>query len=160
MPEKQRSKAFQLQALIEQSFEIFNLYGKPSESVKSVIKGFNLTMEPYDIYDINAAFKQWMAEKSVMPTPADIVEIIKGIMKHRREMAVKPEPRAQPVHRNPGPASDAVPWYGLRWPQFTQAHLAALQAHLATMEPEAAREYRLYLHHHAGAPHPNRDGEQ
>ena len=49
---------------------------------------------------------------------------------------------------------DTVPWFGLMWREFTEAHRRSLDAHLATMKPEDARAYRMYLHHHAGAPRP------
>src|SRR3954470_18040265 len=59
--EKQR----QLQALITQSFDIFQVYGKEPEAVKNILHGFSLVLDHYNGQDITAAFHSWMRTASV-----------------------------------------------------------------------------------------------
>lgn len=54
-----------------------------------------------------------------------------------------------PMPKNQAPK---VPWRGLKYEQFPQELLDQLEAHIATLTPEKAAEYRLYLHQHCGFP--------
>lgn len=65
----------QLQALLKQSFDIFNIYGKEPESLENILLGFNLSLEDMEIKYITSAFKEWMASSRNFPTPADIRKI-------------------------------------------------------------------------------------
>ncbi len=69
-----------------QSFEIFNVYGKPPEAAGSIVQGFDMILEQYAIEEITLAFKDWMRTSSTMPTPADILRIVKENLEHRRAM--------------------------------------------------------------------------
>lgn len=68
-------KTSQLLALLTQSFEIFNVYGKEPEAVKSILGGFSVILAPYEIGHITAAFTRWMQISSTMPTPSDILKL-------------------------------------------------------------------------------------
>lgn len=61
-----------MQALLKQSFDIFNIYGKEPESLQNILEGFNLCLEDMEIKYITSAFKEWMASSKNFPTPSDI----------------------------------------------------------------------------------------
>lgn len=64
----------------------------------NVLLGFNLALEPFDMCDVDAAFKDWLKESSKMPRPADIRERAEANKKFRavragRTSAVPSTPR-------------------------------------------------------------------
>lgn len=98
--------------------------------------------------DITTAFLQWMREKSVMPTPAEIYALCRGYVAARAD-AAKYQVRAQmvaPVQK------ERVSWFGLQWDEFTEQHKRDLNLHLAGMSPQEARNYKKFLHYSYGYP--------
>ena len=77
----------QLRSLVQQSFEVFNVYGKEPEAAKAILHGFSQTLDGHSIEAITQAFQRWMRESSAMPTPADIRKIVLDI-----EAAAKSDP--------------------------------------------------------------------
>jgi hypothetical protein len=77
----------QLKALINQSFQIFNVYGRQAESVQAIIGGFSMVLKDIHIDDITLAFREWMHEESNMPTPVNILKIATRIQKENEERA-------------------------------------------------------------------------
>ena len=71
------TKDLHLRNLIDQCFDIFNIYGKKPESAKNILNGFKLVLSEFDEETITDAFKEWMKQSSTMPTPSDIYKIIK-----------------------------------------------------------------------------------
>lgn len=62
----------QIRALVYQSFNIFNIYGREPESLESILFGFTVALEDIELKYITKAFKEWLQQSSSMPTPADI----------------------------------------------------------------------------------------
>lgn len=94
---EQDGKLINLRYLLQQSIDIFNVYGKEPEQLKNILQGFVMILDPYSSEDISAAFKEWMAESANMPTPADILKIVKRINEGRRDIYskyLKPTPKA------------------------------------------------------------------
>jgi hypothetical protein len=147
----------QLKALVTQSFEVFNVFGKEPEAIKNIINSFMIVLEDQSLEDINYGFREWLRISSVMPTPADIRELATGEADHKRKYAARAVPAAS-VAPTPLPKTPTVPWRGLNWNQFTDADREALAEHLAGMEPKKAQAYRWYLHEFCGAPEPERMG--
>lgn len=122
----------QLKALIEQSFDIFNVYGKEPEAVKNIIQGFALVLAGHDLRDIQSAFKHWMENQSAMPTPADILYLTKDAAKRRADRANPSKGTfTQVIRRYPGkqgvdeilaefPEGQHIGWIEMkkRWPEI------------------------------------------
>lgn len=121
----------QLADLIQQSFDVFNVYGKEPEAATNIIMGFKIVLEPYRIDDITAAFVQYMGTAKVMPVPAQIKEIVIEI---QAERARKSNHQGKVVNlpRNPKLMIEHAPnpWHGTKradWgdetlKQFIEAH--------------------------------------
>jgi hypothetical protein len=62
--------------MVTQSFDVLNVYGKTTDQLNYIVKAFILVLEAYPPKDVRDAFLHWISRKSVMPTPADIVNII------------------------------------------------------------------------------------
>lgn len=77
----------QLKALIQQTFDIFHVYGKPPEAVDNIVRGFWNVLEDVHVDDITSAFKQWMLQEKVIPTPSDILKITQDSARRRRARA-------------------------------------------------------------------------
>ena len=67
----------QIADLITQCFDVLKVYGKEPEQIKNTIKVFILALAGFSMEQINAAFISHLSRSSEMPTPADIVQIIK-----------------------------------------------------------------------------------
>lgn len=135
--------------LIQQSFEIFNVYGKQPEAAKSIFQGFHSILENHEMADITRAFQHWMQEKSTMPTPSDILSRADEIRKDRT--AQKNYPAAQPVPKEP---VKMVPWAYKRWENFTESDRIGLDEHLASMDSDKRATYVNYLVNWCGSPKP------
>ena len=159
-----RSRRLQLAALIRQSFDIFNIYGKQAESIENVIAAFELVMEPFDESHIRAAFREWMASSANMPTPSDIGKIAERIQteeKERRAYAEKPPVIAKANERANNYRT--VPWAGKDYQTCKKENLIHLIIdHIMTFSPVPTGQraefmskrdsYIHYLHHHFGFP--------
>ena len=69
-------KLNQLAVILRQSYNVFNLYGKTPEQMTDVIMAFDMVLEPFSGQEVIGAFSWWLANKSSMPTPADIRKYI------------------------------------------------------------------------------------
>lgn len=67
----------------------------------NVLQGFSMILEPYDYNDISAAFKEWMGESANMPTPSDILKIVKRKVESRRDNYSKYLERPDKVDKTP-----------------------------------------------------------
>jgi hypothetical protein len=137
----------QLRYLIQQSFEIFNVYGKEPEQAKSIFQGFVMTLEGVDMADIRSAFKDWMKQSSAMPTPSDIRKLALENARdrtHAQTAKVLALPAKQPAARR-------APWAYKMWADFTDEDKRLLAIHLDELGPKAPT-YLNYLHHHCGMP--------
>lgn len=156
-PDIIRQRASQFQALLSQSYEIFNVFGKQPEAVKTAVQAFMMVLENRDMGDIQGAFKTWMQTSSTFPTPADILKIVKENEAHRRHMALQEENiaivREAIGNAPPKIKSPTVPWFGLQWSQFTDQHRQQLERHLDELGDKAPG-YIQYLNQFVGAPHP------
>lgn len=74
--EQKRKTRTHIAALVRQSYDIFDTFGKPPESLENVNLGFYLVLDGFDPDVITRAFHQYLKTKSVMPKPAQILEII------------------------------------------------------------------------------------
>lgn len=54
-----------------------NVYGKEPEQLENIDKIFQMVLGDYKIEAIEKAFINYLKEKSEMPTPADIIKIIR-----------------------------------------------------------------------------------
>lgn len=147
--EEQHRKTLQLRHLLNQSFQIFNLYGKEPEQLTAIFQGFSMILKDETEGDITTAFLQWMREKSVMPTPAEIYALCRGYVAARAD-AAKYQVRAQmaaPVQK------ERVSWFGLQWDEFTEQHKRDLAEHLKTLSPIQSHRYQKFLRNHFGYPY-------
>lgn len=67
----------QLRELILQCFDTMKVYGKEPEQLKSAAHLFELVLAQYPMEKIQSAFVAYLSANSEMPTPADIVKLIK-----------------------------------------------------------------------------------
>lgn len=62
--------------LINQSYKIFNTYGKTEADIHAAIPGFMEVLGHYHVDRIISGFKIWLDEEATLPTPSDIKKII------------------------------------------------------------------------------------
>ena len=62
----------QVRALVYQSFNVFNIYGREPESLESILLGFTIALEDIPLDYITRAFKDWLKTNTDMPLPANI----------------------------------------------------------------------------------------
>lgn len=62
--------------MVTQCFNSLNVYGKTSDQLPGIIKMFILVLADYPLEKISKGFADYLKRNSVMPTPADIVNII------------------------------------------------------------------------------------
>lgn len=144
----------QLRALIDQSFDIFNLYGKSKSSAGSLLQGFDTVLEQYSIAMITQAFQEWMGKSSVMPTPSDILKICLALREDENQ-AKRIDATHQRLKQLPPPSSpkkNAVPWACKQWIDFTDADKSGLLKHFSGMSAQKSNEYKKYLNHQCGVP--------
>lgn len=67
----------QLGLLLAQCFDTMKLYGKEPQQMKSAAALFNLVLAEYCMDEIQAAFVAYLSRNSEMPTPSDIMALIK-----------------------------------------------------------------------------------
>lgn len=72
-----------MKELIRQSYDTFNIYGRPPETLETLIINFSLALKGESLDDINQAFFDWNKYKKQMPVPADIFEMVQEIKKQR-----------------------------------------------------------------------------
>lgn len=92
-----------LSVLVMLSYNIFNVFGKSGNAIGDVFNSFKNVLASYPEKKIIYGFEQWMQEKSVMPTPADIIKIIREFDPPRRYSA--PEHRVLLEHEKYKPPS-------------------------------------------------------
>lgn len=66
-----------LASMLAQCFDGLKLYGKEPEQLENTVKLFRLALADFDIEKIQSAFVTHLQRSSEMPTPADIVNLIK-----------------------------------------------------------------------------------
>lgn len=137
--EQERSKRLQqLKALITQSFQIFNVYGRQAEAVNAIISAFSYALEEYHIDHITAAFQEWMLEQSVMPTPADILKITK-ILDADEKARLAGFQRAKPAYEH---IFERPPWIAeLYSGRVKPETMQKFKAFLMTIPEERGRLY-------------------
>jgi hypothetical protein len=64
-----------MKALISQSFDIFQTYGKQPEAIANMVQGFSMILHDHTDAEITEAFTLWMKTQSVLPTPANIFDL-------------------------------------------------------------------------------------
>lgn len=62
--------------MVAQCFTTLNVYGKTADQLNDITKMFLLVLARQDIAEIIDSFTRWMMRNSVMPTPADIMNLI------------------------------------------------------------------------------------
>jgi hypothetical protein len=67
----------QLRELLHQCFDTMETYGKEPEQLANAAKLFEMVLAPYPLDKIQAAFVQHLTRSPKMPTPHDIVSLIK-----------------------------------------------------------------------------------
>lgn len=87
-------KAGLVRDLVAQSFAIFNTYGREPETLVHLLPAFWEVLQDRSAEDIQTAFKAWLRQKSSMPTPADILQM----MPPRKWEWVVQEPQTGGVH--------------------------------------------------------------
>ena len=78
-PEKQSMTIETKEALgtmLEQCYDILNIYGKQPEQLTNINLAFQMVLAPYKEIDIRKAFHIWLKRYDRMPTPSDIVRLI------------------------------------------------------------------------------------
>ena len=71
-PNLKREKAVLLKELLEQSFDVFHVYSRPPEAIPNMVKAMLMVTEDATPEEISQAFRRWMRERSILPTPSDI----------------------------------------------------------------------------------------
>lgn len=66
-----------LAAMLMQCFDGLKLYGKEPEQLENTVKLFRLVLADFDAEKIQSAFVTHLQRSSEMPTPADIVQLIR-----------------------------------------------------------------------------------
>jgi len=62
---------------ISQSFDILNRYGKDTTALASITRAFIEDLQPYTEEQIIIAFKLWRRSNDSMPTPSNIINVIR-----------------------------------------------------------------------------------
>lgn len=62
--------------IVAGAFNVFNRYGKDSDSLSDIIRAFIEDLQPYQLSEIEAAFKTWRRKSDGMPAPANIINEI------------------------------------------------------------------------------------
>ncbi len=150
--ERLKASALPISQMVRQCFDSLNIYGKEPEQVENMILMFIHALQEYEIIEIKRAFVDWVKSNAEMPTPAGIIEIIqsyrpKAPIKYDHSTPEEYEAAAE-RKRNPRPVS----WYGKNWKQFTEGDKKDLSAHLVSLGPLKANDYRLYLQKYCEAP--------
>lgn len=65
--------------MLRQCFDLLNIYGRPPETIETLILGFALVLEDFSSPTIKAAFTRWIKTETVMPVPADIAKLCQAI---------------------------------------------------------------------------------
>lgn len=65
-----------LDELLQQAYDIFDIYGKKPEQLENVMLGFLDVLAPYTDEQISEAFRTWLHNNKKFPVPAEIKEII------------------------------------------------------------------------------------
>ena len=73
-----------LTSLLVDCYQTLNVFGKEPESIQAMKRIFVLALADYDILQIEGAFVEYIRQSSVMPTPADIVQILEKNLKKKR----------------------------------------------------------------------------
>ncbi len=71
-------KSEQIAHLIQQCFAIQDTYGKSPEELKILMKAMIEDLKNYRLGEINIAFRKWREDHSKIPTPANILKILKA----------------------------------------------------------------------------------
>lgn len=68
----------QIAHIVRQNYDILQTYGKDPEALKNMMRAFNDDLTGHKIESIREAFIKWRRKKNTMPTPADILTILRG----------------------------------------------------------------------------------
>lgn len=63
--------------MVSQCFQALKLYGKEPEQLDGTLSMFQLVLGKYEFDEIQEAFEFYLSNNTEMPTPADIVSIIR-----------------------------------------------------------------------------------
>lgn len=150
-PALNREKIDLLRSLVQQSFDIFNIYGKQPEAVANILQGFGLALADQEITDIRKAFTIWLKTKSAMPTPSDIRDLCLEETKHRSQLTRYSDMGQDytPPQKNP---TQPISWAMKHWKEFTPSDKHRLEIHLNDLGPEERAGYLSYLHTMCGMP--------
>lgn len=81
----QSHKISQIAHMIRQCFSILDTYGKTKEDLEFLMEAMILDLKGYSTLRIEEAFTAWRRENTKIPTPADIIKLVK---EGRRKQAV------------------------------------------------------------------------
>lgn len=147
----EKEKAALLKDLIKQSFNVFHVFGVQPEAITDKVRAFLAVLDTATSQEISNAFQLWMRERSMMPTPADILALVREEQAYKREMiAARASKPSQEEYRPNG--YGRVSWAGKMWGEFTDTDKIGLQNHLEEMEPVKRAEYVKFLKSSAGYP--------
>lgn len=108
-------------------------------------------LSDFTIEDVTDAFHQNLRGSKKFPTPAEIVEIARGMKKLRLS---KERPKVTILPRIEGRKKNTVEWHGISPDSFNsnlEYWLPKISDHLKTLETaEKVDNYLLYLRNHCG----------
>lgn len=139
----------QLRHLLNQSFQVFDLYGREPEYLTAIFQAFATALKDETEANITAAFLTWLRDKTEMPKPAEIRALCAGYVAARHKSSGF-QGRAQ---MDPAPEREKVSWAYLQWQEFTDQHKRDLADHLKTLSPIEAHRYQKFLRSHFGYPY-------
>ena len=131
--------------LIQQSYDIFNIYGRDPENLSNVLKAFDMVLKDIPMRYVAEGFEIWLRVSSKFPTPADIHAHAKerydlARAKAENNIPTKNRPRPKEPHQN------AVPWAFLPYHEIVdRGLLQSVRDHIRALKPENAKDYIVFL---------------
>ena len=71
------AKVSQITTTVRQCFDILNTYGKSPDQLKSLMRAMVEDLSGYSVEKIDAGFLEWRRTSEKIPTPADILKIVR-----------------------------------------------------------------------------------
>ena len=110
---------------VEQSYAIFNSYGKDPQALSSITNGFWVALKEFPNHYIAKAFDEWLLEETNMPVPSQIRDSIrKSIRLDDERQKLASEPRALPAKTKHDFIT--VPWAYMTAEDFKEAKQSLL----------------------------------
>ncbi len=114
-----------MRALVYQSFNVFNIYGREPESLESILLGFTIALEDIPLDYITRAFKDWLKTNTDMPLPANIrKDAMEWIEIDRKKQERDSLPKLENHHKMAEPrVINAVPWAFMSYEQICRENM-------------------------------------